>query len=666
MKKVVVYFLLMIFLFSSSAFGQKNETLELTSPDGSLRINIAVTDEITWSLEVNDNLVAGPSSIALETEKYGVFGENPVLNNSFSETRNEVIATPFYKKSKIKNEYNELNLIFRGGYSMMFRAYNDGVAYRFLTSMKEEIFITGEKTEFIFPDAKEVYVPYVREPVGRYQVSFESTYDVLKLDEIEADSLIITPLLVKNNDGSSLVISEADLENYPGMFLSLNDDATGFDAEYAAYPLEEEQGGHNNLQSYVTKRADYIAKTPGNRAYPWRMIAVGKNDAELLDNDMVYKLASPSRIEDTSWIKPGKVAWDWWNDWNIYNVDFRAGINTETYKYYIDFAAEKGIEYVILDEGWSESTNLLNVVPEIDLQAIIGHARSKGVDIVLWAGWLPLSQNMDEVFEKYSTMGVKGYKIDFMNRDDQKMVNFYYKTAEKAAEYEQFVLFHGAYKPTGLHRTYPNVLTYEGVFGLEQVKWTEYDNFPEYDVTVPYIRMLAGPMDYTPGAMDNANRFNWRAIHSDPVSQGTRCHQLAMYVIFDSPFSMLCDNPTVYLQESESVEFIASVPTIFDETVPLAGAIGDYVAVARRKGDTWYVGAMTDWDGREIEIDFSFLNDGEYRATVFADGINADRAAHDYTKEEITINGGEKLKIEMKSGGGWAAIIEPTEEIVYY
>ncbi len=661
MKVNVVTLLLLMFVISVSAFGQRNEVLELTSPDGSLKVTIGVTDEIYWSLEVNDNLVAGPSSIALETENYGVLGEKPVLNNSFSETRSEVIETPFYKKSKIKNDYNELNLIFRGSYSMIFRAYNDGVAYRFVTSMNEDIFITGEKTEFIFPDAKEVYVPYVREPVGRYQVSFESTYDVLKLDEVVSDSLIITPLLVKNNNGSSLVVSEADLENYPGMFLSMNDDATGFDAEYAAYPLEEEQGGHNNLQSYVTKRADYIAKTHGNRAYPWRMIAVGKNDAELLDNDLVYKLASPSRIDDTSWIKPGKVAWDWWNDWNVYNVDFRAGINTETYKYYIDFAAEKGIEYVILDEGWSESTNLLNVVPEIDLQAIIDHAKSKNVDVVLWAGWLPLRQNMDEVFEKYSSMGVKGYKIDFMNRDDQKMVEFYYQTASKAAEYEQFVLFHGSYKPTGLHRTYPNVLTYEGVFGLEQVKWTEYDNFPEYDVTVPFIRMLAGPMDYTPGAMENANRFNWHPVHSDPVSQGTRCHQLAMYVIFDSPFSMLCDNPTAYLQEPESVEFISAVPTVFDETVPLAGEIGDYVAVARRKDNTWYVGAMTDWDGRELELDLSFLREGEYKATVFADGINADRAARDYTKEEITVNGGDKLKIEMKSGGGWAAIIEPAE-----
>lgn len=642
-------------------YGKKNEVLTLESPDGKLNVTIGITDEITWSLELNDNLIAGPSSIALELEEYGVLGKEPALRNSFPSSRDEIIETSLYKKSEISNAYNELNLIFKGNYSLIFRAYNDGMAYRFVTSMKKDIKVKGEKTEFNFPAADKAYVPYVRQPHGRYQVSFESTYDVLKLNEVKKDSLIITPLMVKNSDGSSLVITEADLEDYPGMFLKINEEASGFVAEYAGYPASEEQGGHNNLQSFVTERAGFIAKSHGNRAYPWRVVAVGVNDAELLDNDLVYKLASPSRIEDTSWIKPGKVAWDWWNAWNVFDVDFRAGINTETYKYYIDFAAENGIEYVILDEGWSESTDLMKIVPEIELQDIIDHAQSNGVGIVLWAGWLPLDQKMDEVFEKYSSMGVKGYKIDFMDRDDQKMVNFYYRAAKKAAEHKQFVLFHGAFKPTGLQRTYPNVLTYEGVFGLEQVKWTNYDNFPEYDVTIPFIRMLAGPMDYTPGAMDNATRSAWRAVNTDPVSQGTRCHQLAMYVVYDSPFSMLCDVPSSYMQEKESVGFIASVPTVFDETVPLAGAVGDYVAVARRSGDKWYVGAMTDWNEREIELDFSFLGEGEYDATVFADGINADRAAVDYKKENISIRSGEKLSIEMKPGGGWVAVIEPAE-----
>ncbi|MGQ1891935.1 glycoside hydrolase family 97 protein [Thermophagus sp. OGC60D27] len=661
MKNRLVALLMIIATFSISSYAKKEEVLNLVSPDKTLQVEITISDQISWVLKVNGNVVAGPSVMAMEVENYGVLGKNPVLRNSFTSSKDEVIRTALYKKSEVENSYNELNMVFKGRYGLIFRAYNDGVAYRFVTSMKGDIVIRGEKSVFVFPDAREAYVPYVQNPVGRYQVSFESTYDVLPLSQIKPDSLIITPVLVKNNDGTSLVVTEADLEDYPGMFLTVNGAGTGFEAEFAPFPLEEKQGGHNNLQSFVTRRADYIAKTNGNRAYPWRVIAVGKNDFDLVGNDLVYKLASPSRLEDTSWIKPGKVAWDWWNDWNIYGVDFRAGINTETYKYYIDFAAENGIEYVILDEGWSESTNLMNVVPAIDLQEIIDHGNKKGVGIVLWAGWFPLNQQMDEVFEKYSRMGVKGYKIDFMNRDDQKMVNFYYKAARKAAEFKQFVLFHGAYKPTGLSRTYPNVLTFEGVYGQEQVKWTDYKEFPEYDVTVPYIRNLAGPMDYTPGAMKNANRNNWRPVYSEPMSQGTRCHQLAMYVVFDSPFSMLCDNPSNYMREPESVAFIASIPTVFDETIPLAGEVGEYVAVARRKGETWYLGAMTDWNSREIELDFSFLGEGRYRATVFADGINADRAACDYTRKEVTINGGEKMKIEMKSGGGWAAVIQPVK-----
>ncbi|MFO8002212.1 MAG: glycoside hydrolase family 97 protein [Marinilabilia sp.] len=665
MKRTLTLWMMMALLCSSSLYAaeQGNGYMHrITSPDESLEVSVVVDEKIVWDVKKDGESVGRTSGISMELEEQGILGDDPEVKDVSRESNEGVIETGLYKKSEVPNDYEELHVEFEGDFKVIFRVYNDGMAYRFVTLFDEEIKVKNETTGFLFPRADEVFVPYIRQPYGRYQTSFESTYDVLQMSEIQPDSLIIAPLMLKNNNGSSVVLTEADLEDYPGMFYKVNDDANGFDTEFAEYPLEEEQGGHNNLQSRVTKRAGYIAKTSGERVFPWRVLAVGSNDYELLDNDLVYKLASPSRIEDTSWIKPGKVAWDWWNDWNIYDVDFRAGINTETYKYYIDFAAEKDVEYVILDEGWSESTNLLNIIPEIDLQEIVDYAGEKGIGIVLWAGWLPLDRQMDEVLEKYSEMGVKGYKIDFMDRDDQKMVNFYYRAAREAAKHEQFVLFHGAYKPTGLQRTYPNVLTFEGVFGLEQVKWTDYTNMPEYDVTIPYIRMLAGPMDYTPGAMHNASRHNWRAINSNPMSQGTRCHQLAMYVVYDSPFSMLCDNPSNYLREPESTEFIASLPTVFDETVPLAGEVGEHVAVARRKGDTWYVGAMTNWDGREVELDFSFLDEGkEYEATVFADGINADRAGRDFTKETIKLDNGTKLSIDMKSGGGWAATIKPVD-----
>ncbi|WP_025007095.1 glycoside hydrolase family 97 protein [Marinilabilia salmonicolor] len=662
MNKTFLRFLIIIGALVFPFNLEANSPYEVTSPDGSIKVSVNIDEEISWILSMNGGCIAGPQAVALDLGQNGVLGKDPVLRKYFVESENEIIKTNLYRKYEIIDNYNELHLEFENNYKIIFRAYNEGVAYRFKTSFEKDIVVNTEKAQFIFPGAETVFVPYIHYPYGRYQTSFESTYDVLKMSEIQPDSLIISPLMVKTKNGLSVVVTEADLEDYPGMFFKVNEKADGFDPEFANYPLEEKQGGHNNLQSRVTKRADYIADTEGERVFPWRVFAVAESDYELLDNDLVYKLAAPSRVEDTSWIKPGKVAWDWWNAWNLYDVDFKAGINTTTYKYYVDFAASKGVEYVILDEGWSESTNLLKTIPEIDLKEIVNYAKGKGVGIVLWAGWLPLSRQMDEVMEKYARMGIKGYKIDFMDRDDQKMVNFYYRAARKAAESKQFVLFHGSYKPTGLQRTYPNVLTFEGVYGLEQMKGTDYKDMPRHDVTLPYIRMLAGPMDYTPGAMDNANFVNWRSIYEDPMSQGTRCHQLAMYIVYDSPFSMLCDNPSDYLREPESIDFIASVPTVFDATVPLAGEAGEYVAIARRKESNWYVGAMTNWTGRQVILDFSFLDkDKKYEATIFADGINANTAANDYVRKVMVLDSDTRLPIDMKNGGGWAAVIKEIE-----
>jgi alpha-glucosidase len=403
-------------------------------------------------------------------------------------------------------------------------------------------------------------------------------------------------------------------------------------------------------------RAPYLAKTKGTRTFPWRVIIISASDKDLLNNDMVYKLASPSRLTDVSWIKPGKVAWDWWNDWNISNVDFRAGINTKTYKYFIDFASKFGIENILLDEGWASSEDIMKVVPEINLQEIIDYGKQKNVGVWLWGGWLPLDKQTDHALSTYSKMGVKGFKIDFMDRDDQKMVNFFYRFARKAAEYKLMIDYHGAYKPTGLQRTYPNVLNFEGVRGLENVKWSNTD-FPGYDCTIPFIRMLAGPMDYTPGAMKNASKDNFRSINSAPMSQGTRCHQLALYTIFESPFEMLADNPTNYLKEPECTKFLAEIPTTFSETVALDGKVSAFAAIARRKGNDWYVGAITNWEAREVTIDFSFLGSGSFEAEIFEDGINADRDGTDYKRKTISVTAAEKVKVKLAPGGGWAAHI---------
>ena len=409
---------------------------------------------------------------------------------------------------------------------------------------------------------------------------------------------------------------------------------------------------------------DYIAKQPAGAALPWRIVALAHTDRELLDSDLVYVLSRPAADVDWSWVKPGKVAWDWWNDWNIQGVDFRAGINTRTYKYYIDFAAANGIEYVILDEGWAVNlkADLFQIIPEIDLPEIVNYANSKGVGIILWAGYYAMDRDVEGICKYYSEMGVKGFKVDFMNRDDQLMVDFYTRMAETAARYHLLVDFHGAFKPCGLQRPYPNVINHEGVAGLEQMKWAQPTvDQVTYDVQIPFIRMFAGPLDYTQGAMRNANRRNYRPVNSEPMSQGTRCRQLAEYVIFEAPLTMLCDAPTNYLAEPECLKWMAAIPTVWDLTVALDGKLGDYAAIARCKRGTWYVGAMTDWEARDMEIDLgAFLPDGTYRVEIFRDGVNADRKATDYVHEYKTVSvtaEKHKMSIHMAPGGGWTARI---------
>ena len=493
-----------------------------------------------------------------------------------------------------------------------------------------------------------------------YSSAFECDYVETPLSKFVKDSLAISPLLVDLGNGKKAAIIEADLEDYPGMFLTRNDQTQqGLKGAFAHYPKEERLGGYNNMNYMVTKREPYIAKTSGARNFPWRAIIISESDKDLLNNDMVQKLAAPSRIKDISWIKPGKVAWDWWNDWNISKVDFKAGINTETYKYYIDFASKNNIEYVVLDEGWSEETDMLKIAPSMDIEELISYGKQKNVDIILWASWYAINQVLDDAFSKYSQMGVKGFKIDFLDRDDQKMVKSIYNIAEKAASYKLLVDFHGMYKPTGIQRTFPNVVNFEGVKGLENVKWTPNDDTPYYATCIPFIRMLAGPMDYTPGAMRNATKADFRPSNSMPVSQGTRCHQLGMYVVYEAPLQMMADSPTAYMKEQESTNFISKIPTTFDETVALDGKVGEYAAIARKKGDIWYVGGLTNWSSREMTVDLSFLDKGAYTAEIFKDGINGDKDPTDYKRETIDVTNADKLEVNMVNGGGFAIIISP-------
>ncbi|HVX48549.1 MAG TPA: glycoside hydrolase family 97 protein, partial [Chitinophagaceae bacterium] len=621
------------------------------------QVNAGAT--LQWSVTHKGQPVITPSIISLITDYGDTIGANPKVISAKVETTNELIPALHYKKDTVVDNYSQLTITCKGDYGVIFRAYNDGVAYRFFTKMSTSLVMGTEQANFNFADDDSAYVAYSNDPHegDKFQTSFENLYQHIKLSQFVKDTVAFAPVLVELPGGKKAVITEADLEDYPGMFLQAGP-GNNLHGTFAPYVLETKPNPQNDAQVLVRKRAGYIAKTTGTRTFPWRVVIISESDKDLLNNDMVYKLASPSRVDDVSWIKPGKVSWDWWNDWNISHVPFRAGINTDTYKFYIDFAAANHLEYILMDAGWSDGKSLMKIIPGIDLPAIIDYAKQKNVGVWLWAGSQPMNTDMDEVLDYYAKLGVKGFKVDFMDRDDQAMVNFFYTLAQKAADHHLMIDYHGAYKPTGLQRTYPNVMNFEGVRGLENAKWSPAD-MPPYDVTIPFIRMLAGPMDYTPGAMKNANKRNFNPVYSAPMSQGTRCHQLAMYVVYEAPFEMLSDNPNNYMKEQECTNFIASVPTVFNQTVALDSKVGKYAAIARRSGTNWFVGAMGDWDAHDITIDLSFLGSGNYEAEIFKDGVNADREATDYSREVIKVTATDKLPVHLSTGGGWAARIYP-------
>ena len=658
----------MLALCSFAIAQAKPTQKQITSPDGTLKVTVTVADDIRWSVEDNGKRIIAPSQIAMQIGQSEVWGEKPSLRKATVGKIDEVIPSPLYKKSEVDNRCTTLTLAFKGDYAIELRAYDNAAAYRFVSTRKGDYTVKNEVSEWDFAEDNTVYGSYVkfnRKGTGnaiekQYYNSFENAYFVEPLKKMNPERLMFLPLLVEVDD-KKVCITESDLMSYPGMYLYNSNGDTTLEGNFAPYPDKVTQGGHNMLQGEVQTRKPYIAEVSGPRSFPWRICIVADNDAELLDDDMVFRLSQPNAIGDTSWIKPGKVAWDWWNDWGLYGVDFEPGINNRTYEYYIDFAARNGIEYVILDEGWSvnKKADLMQVIPEIDVKHLCDYAKERGVGIVLWAGYWALNRDMEGVMKHYAEMGVKGFKIDFMDRDDQQMVDFYERAAVTAAKYKLMCDFHGAYKPCGLSRKYPNVVNYEGVNGLEQMKWStiELDQVT-YDVMIPFIRMVAGPMDYTQGAMVNAQKASYHASNSEPMSQGTRCRQLAMYVVFESPFNMLCDSPTNYEKEPVCTEFIAKIPTVWDETEALDGKVGEYCIIARRAGDVWYVGGMTNWDEREVEIDLSFLGEGNYAATEFVDGPNANKLGRDFLKKSIEVKGGSKLKVKMAQGGGFAMKIE--------
>ena len=651
---------------------------EVSSPNGKVKVVVNTDEAVKWSVSYSGQTVLQPSVIDIQLRQgKKTLGLGQVGKVAKYQVESS-FKNPFYKKAEISDAYGQLLMYTNQKFTIEIRAYDDGAAYRLISSNTKPSLVVNETAEFSFADDYQAFVPYVNDNRGgeRYCYSFESYYDEAPLSKMFPDSLAITPLAVCLPGGMKAIVMDAGVENYPGMFVkrAKSGEVKGekLVAEFAPYPLAQEIGGYDRLNLVPTKRADYIAKLDGRQSLPWRAVVITERDADILNCDMAQRLAPACRIADTSWIHPGKVAWDWWNNCNITGVDFASGMNTNTYLYYIDFAAKNKIEYVIIDEGWSGKESLMDdLSPEIDLPRVIAHGKEKGVGIILWSSWRNLIGSnplndikvTDEVMKHYADMGIKGFKVDFFDRDDQQVIASAYKIAESAARYHLYLDYHGL-KPFGIQRAYPNIFNFEGVKGLENSKWEPrvgdgpLHNQPRYDVTAPYLRMLAGPMDYTPGAMMNAMKDSFFGNNDHPMSQGTRVHQMAMYTTFEAPLQMMADSPTKYMQNQECTDFIAQIPTTFDETVALDGQLGEYIVIARRKGTTWYVAAMTDWTARDLTIPLSFLGEGQFSADIFADGANAMKEATDYKHTKQTATCQDQLKIHLSSGGGWTGIFK--------
>ncbi|MHB1921441.1 MAG: glycoside hydrolase family 97 protein [Chitinophagaceae bacterium] len=655
MPKIFRLLLPSLIFFFQPCFAQHYEVF---SPTKNLMVNINCGKRLSFRILDSGVVILPDASVSMHLQQEGFLGENAQVKSTYQQSVHEILhPVVAVKNSSIPDDYNQLIISFKGHYSVVFRVYKDAVAYHFVTRFKDSVNVLGENFDPEFPSHSWIY--YQGAP--RWMNSYEHMYQYEPMDSLGPAQTNQLPMLVtEKSTGRKVLITEADLFDYPGLYFT-GENGHRLKSIFPPAVKKEKVNvpGQDGWDRIIVPDQwhHYLARTAGSRSFPWRILAVSNQDKDLLDNEIVFKLAEPDRLKNTSWIQPGLVAWDWWNDWNITGVDFRAGVNTATYKYYIDFAARNGLPYIMMDEGWYPLGHMLHVVPSVDMPAILNYAKKKNVGVFLWCVWKTLDQKMVPIMDQFQRWGVKGIKVDFMNRDDQAIVDFYWRCAAEAARHHLMVDFHGAHKPTGIMRTYPNVMNFEGVPGLEQDKWTDSLTTPKMAVTLPFIRMFAGPMDYTPGAMRNAQLKDFAPINSNPMSLGTRCQQLAMYVLYDAPLQMLADNPTIYENQKECLHFIRRVPTTWDQTVPLLAKVGKYLAVARRKGSTWLVGAMTDWTPRDLTLSFSFLGPGLYHLEIFQDGVNADRNGTDYKKVLRTVTAQDTLTIHLAPGGGWAARI---------
>lgn len=629
------------------------DSLVVSSPDRKIDVIVYYKDKLSYSVKYQGNAILLPSFIDLQlTNGWNLTNDLHIVKKSVK-SFNETIISPVPEKRKvIPDVYNELMLQFKQPFTLLLRVYNDGVAYRIVTHFKDSIFIKNETAEFNFPSSKKGLLPLFEPRDGDpYITSFEELYQLKQLDSLSQKSMAYTPVLIGDGNEIKMGITESDLEDYPGMFLR-GTSKSSLQGAFAPYPLEEKMTGGEFPQAMVSKRADYIAKTKGTRNFPWRVIMIAANDKDLPSNDLVYRLASSSKVNDASWIHPGKATDEWIIGVNLFNVPFKSGVNTASYKYYIDFAKQFGFDRIMMDAGWSNYKDLFDINPSINMDTITAYARRKNIRISMWTLCSTLDRQLDSALAQFNKWGVDFIMTDFMDRDDQKMVNFYHRIAKACAEHKIMIMFHGAFPPKGFNRTWPNAITREGVLGSEYNIWSDKPT-PEHDVTLPFTRMLAGSFDYEPGILDNATKEQFRPINQKVMSQGTRCHQLAMFVVYDSPMQIFSGNPSQGMMESKFMALLGSLPTTWDETKILEAKVSDYIITARKKGDDWYIAGMTDWTPREFKLQLDFLDDGVYRAELCTDGINAATYASDYLIQTFDLKKTEPITIKMAPGGGF-------------
>jgi len=672
------------FVFLSAAAGIAGglsaATWSAKSPDGLNEISLDTEPALRVTVLRRGQPRAEVRNISLDVECRGVLGGAGCAAKGAQELRHDaVIETPIYKRARVKDDGAGTVVSF-GDWSVELHARNDGVAYRFTTAFDGEITVKAETARLAFPSAdQKVWAAANRQAPENdpLQDSWEGVYGLVPVNEAPepgSKKIWYMPITASYPDGVAMTVTESDIADYPGCNFVRGGDPASLDAVFARYPVKTRYwtwgAGYSEAPTRyqrVVERADFLARTSGTRTFPWRVFVLADGYAQLPAADIVYALASPSKIGDASWVKPGKVAWDWWNCWNVSGeyggmrpVDFKAGCNTKTYEYYIDFAAKYGVEYVIFDEGWSQKLKIMEVNPEVDVPHLIRYGKERGVGIILWAAWAQFLGREEQVVSHYAKMGAAGFKIDFMDRDDQVLVNFLARMAALCAKYHLVVDYHGMYKPSGFQRTYPNTLNFEGVHGLECCKGGKACTyFPDKDCTIVYTRMVAGPMDYTPGAMLNVPRKRWTPTPWQPSTPGTRAHQMALMALYEAPLQMLCDSPTQYLKNKECFTFMAQTPVTWDETVGIAGEPDKFAALARRKGDTWYLAAIAGAGGYDAAFDTSFLGAGRWEAEIFADGLNTEKDATDYVHQRRTVAAGEKLCVKIPSDGGYVVRFTP-------